>query len=1200
MPDITIDSLSIEIDKKGQPSSDALKNLKDRLGVLDALSKSIASFGEKGLANLTSFATALNTISSALDSIDTKKLQALKNVNVKISQSRNQNQSAKSDVRSNDSIENELQKNTQPKGFTFSGIENTDEEKIRVAKTETGYSEGKTVSTQTEDISSATAKAFDGASKVDAVIANIQKKTEMLSSDLNARLARMVDEANKSFLHLGETYGNQPFMAEAIEQSRAQIEELVDNYKDKIAELKDIAPFVSAKADVMGARDSSEAFNAFKDQVDVASNDMKNMSSVDMSGMSVQFKQIVKEVKDLAIELAKANEEKLRLEASGDNHSASFLERFGKLFDSGLDTVFAWREGIGQAFKDVSEKMNPVFVGAVKVGKALGGLGGKVLKSATSGLRDFASKLQHVYKRLGQLIITRSLRKLLSEFSKAVKEGVNNLYQWSSALGGQFARSMDQASSASLYLKNSFGAMVAPIINALVPALNMVVDAIVGVMNAFNQLFALLGGQTYWTKAIKQQKDYAKATGGSTKANKDYLLSIDELNVLNDNKGGGGGGSAMDYSNMFEDVTVFDDWAKKIQEAIDNGDWYGVGEIIGKKLNEVILDIDTSTAGENLAEKINHVLDASLGFLETINTKLWGGKVSAFFNKIFEDVNFDTAGRVIAEKTNKLWQFFLGIVQTFKWDVAGEALQTGINGWISQIDPSTITSTFNTLWQGVMKVITDVATADWGALGTKVGEAINRIDWGKDLGDALTATWNLATAIGDFIFNALDAVDWEGLSYDLVDFLLSIFPKLEEGTPLGARITIWALKLSKFIVETVTGSLKAVADNAGWTWLSEKIEEDGQGAVEALDKTISAVEQAVDMSRQRTESNVNTTVDNVNAKISTVADNTAMSDMVTNDVDPALQRFVTNTGTTVQNVDGKIAVLASMNYMDQWANNDVNPTFEEVVKNAGLTEGDVNKKFSPIDSYTHFATWYENDALFNMGETVRLAEESEGNILNKLSPIASYDMYAQWYKDDVLFNMDLAETLAETGYKNISDSLSPIKDFDMWRQWKQNDFDPVFGDLTYDKMKSKGESIASGISAGIKSIPLPTLDITTATKGVTVGVKQQLLSIPSFSWRAGGGFPDQGEMFIARENGAEMVGRIGNKTAVANNDQIVDAIAYGVYQAVTEAGGMGGGAQTINVVAELDGQKMYESNKTVGRDRGYDLGMGAFGYVNNI
>ena len=55
-----------------------------------------------------------------------------------------------------------------------------------------------------------------------------------------------------------------------------------------------------------------------------------------------------------------------------------------------------------------------------------------------------------------------------------------------------------------------------------------------------------------------------------------------------------------------------------------------------------------------------------------------------------------------------------------------------------------------------------------------------------------------------------------------------------------------------------------------------------------------------------------------------------------------------------------------------------------------------------------------------------------------------------------------------------------------------------------------------------------------------------LRHIPTF---ADGGFVDQGQLFIAREAGAEMVGSIGRKTAVANNDQIVEGISSGVSEA---------------------------------------------------
>ena len=52
--------------------------------------------------------------------------------------------------------------------------------------------------------------------------------------------------------------------------------------------------------------------------------------------------------------------------------------------------------------------------------------------------------------------------------------------------------------------------------------------------------------------------------------------------------------------------------------------------------------------------------------------------------------------------------------------------------------------------------------------------------------------------------------------------------------------------------------------------------------------------------------------------------------------------------------------------------------------------------------------------------------------------------------------------------------------------------------------------------------------------------------MPTFAF---GGFPEHGEMFIAREQGPELVGRIGNRTAVANNDQIVEGVAAGVTSA---------------------------------------------------
>lgn len=61
------------------------------------------------------------------------------------------------------------------------------------------------------------------------------------------------------------------------------------------------------------------------------------------------------------------------------------------------------------------------------------------------------------------------------------------------------------------------------------------------------------------------------------------------------------------------------------------------------------------------------------------------------------------------------------------------------------------------------------------------------------------------------------------------------------------------------------------------------------------------------------------------------------------------------------------------------------------------------------------------------------------------------------------------------------------------------------------------------------------------------------ISIPRFTGYADGGFPETGEFFYANENGPELIGKIGNRAAVANNDQITEGIARASYEAFSQA-----------------------------------------------
>lgn len=94
---------------------------------------------------------------------------------------------------------------------------------------------------------------------------------------------------------------------------------------------------------------------------------------------------------------------------------------------------------------------------------------------------------------------------------------------------------------------------------------------------------------------------------------------------------------------------------------------------------------------------------------------------------------------------------------------------------------------------------------------------------------------------------------------------------------------------------------------------------------------------------------------------------------------------------------------------------------------------------------------------------------------------------------------------------------------------------------------------------------------------------------------ANGGFPRSGEMFIAREAGAEMVGSIGSKTAVANNDQIERAIFNAVLTAMSQAMANGSSQPIeLNQKIELDGDVIYNNQQRVSARRGINFGLGAF------
>ena len=188
------------------------------------------------------------------------------------------------------------------------------------------------------------------------------------------------------------------------------------------------------------------------------------------------------------------------------------------------------------------------------------------LPNTSTDIRNIGKEASKATDKLGQffdsitrIAMYRFIRFALKIISDALKEGIVNLYQYDKAFGGDFAKSMDSLATSLLYLKNSLGAMVAPIITSLAPALSLILDIVAEIANAIGYLFAALSGATSFKRAIRVQTEYAEAIDDTTEANerlRKSLLGVDEINALQAPTQTGGGTISPTPLITFEDVEI--------------------------------------------------------------------------------------------------------------------------------------------------------------------------------------------------------------------------------------------------------------------------------------------------------------------------------------------------------------------------------------------------------------------------------------------------------------------------------------------------------------------------------------------------------------------------------------------------------------------------------------------------------------------
>ena len=404
---------------------------------------------------------------------------------------------------------------------------------------------------------------------------------------------------------------------------------------------------------------------------------------------------------------------------------------------------------------------------------------------ATSPVKEFAGKLGNVAAAFKRIVFYRIIRSIIREIGDAFKYGVNNLYAWSNGIGGEFASSMDRISTAFAYFKNSIGAAVAPIVNALAPAIDFVIDKAVTLLNVINQLFAKLTGASYWTKATKQATSYGDAVSSAGSAAKEalrYLAPFDELNVLpsNSSGGGGGGGGGSDAGGLFEIQESFSDavsnFADMIKAAWDSGDWEEVGRFLGGKVNELIDSIDWAGMGVKVGKFINAWFGVQYWTLDEINFTNLGNKIGEFVNNALSNINFDIAGRLPVKQLTSILDTIIGFLDELDWGLVSSSISSFIKGAFNEASD----------W---------ISGINWSSMGSKLYQNLKNffagIDWA-----------GLASSAFTLLGNALSAA---------VGFLSEFFSEIWEDIKTWWNTEIQGVSFS----ETVTNLWNALSDAIG-------------------------------------------------------------------------------------------------------------------------------------------------------------------------------------------------------------------------------------------------------------------------------------------------------------------------------------------------------------------------------------------------
>ena len=249
------------------------------------------------------------------------------------------------------------------------------------------------------------------------------------------------------------------------------------------------------------------------------------------------------------------------------------------------------------------------------------------------------------------------------------------------------------------------------------------------------------------------------------------------------------------------------------------------------------------------------------------------------------------------------------------------------------------------------------------------------------------------------------------------------------------------------------------------------------------------------------------------------------------------------------------------------------------------------KKFS--DMWDNIKQWFNSKVAPKLTRAYwqNVFDRVVSGVSSKLSELKGkiaekWQTVVDWYNTDVAPKLklsywtgkissflDVGREIVANIKKGLKEKWEELKTW--WQELELPDFKIKMPHITWETQEATG-----WIAKTLEALGLPT-------------------SLPKMKveWYAQGGFPGQnGQLFVANEAGPELVGRIGSRNAVVNNDQIVAAVSQGVYSAVVAAmSSTSSGNQNVNVY--LDGKQIYSSVKKTEAERGASIMGSQLGYA---